>query len=85
MRERVEKWTSWAGTSQENDDGDASILNYGGSNYDMEDIAFANVDDTVAEEDDDHNFFGNEREWYHWAPIGNYDDVPGLTMNNSTI
>ena len=63
---------------------DASILSDEDRNCDMEDIAFENGDDTVVEEVD-CNFFGDNWEQYHWAPIENYDDVPGLTMNNSTI
>ena len=48
----------------------------------MEDIEFANGDDTVVEEDDDHNFFGDDWEWDQWYPIGNDDDVPRPPMND---
>ena len=66
----------------ENNEGDPSILSDEGNNCDIEYITFADGDDTVVEEDDNHNFFGDDLEWDQWYPIGNDDDVPRPPMND---
>ena len=67
---------------RENDyDGYYYILSVQGSNFDMEDSAFLNGDDTVVEEGNDNIFFSDDWKLYHWTPIGDDNYVPGPPMN----